>query len=113
MNGNTSATQIDTEYYRLDYDDELPEDYTSEHEKDSIIKAIRQDIGLFRRYCTPEAMAKATRMGFTDREILEICNDGEQPVKTFKRQEKDYLHIDSFLENFKEGLVVEDAPCKE
>lgn len=88
--------------------DDWNADASSNHEKETFIKHIRQDLAAYRAYCPAEAMARAIGGEFTVSFILNICDDSEWPISHYKWHGKSYIAILPFLEKLQVGLSFEE-----
>lgn len=94
----------------MDDEDECDDASCSEHEKESYIKHIKQDLCQYKTFCPTEAMAKAIGGAFTANFVHDICHDEKWQVQHFMRQGKCLVVIEPFLEKLKGGLSFDNAP---
>lgn len=92
----------------IENEDDWADDTGSNHEKETFNKHIRQDLAAYRTHCPAETMAQDIGGEFTTPFVLDIFEDSDRPISSYRRHGKRYIAISPFLEKLQAGLSFEE-----
>lgn len=76
----------------------------------SFVKGIYVSLNGCDGFMEAEEIAKATGMGFTEQEIIDICEDSQWPIATKEVDGKPCVKVNQFLDKFITELRYEENP---